>query len=781
MRYSRKLLKKEYKGLFDYSLNLVYVLDENGKFLDSNKICLETLGLEKNEINRVKFDDLRINKNHDGICKIFDDFTNKIYPKERYYHQLKINENNTISLEATYFPILFDEKLSAILGIAKILDEKLNQKGNFSYKESLTRNFLENTQEGLIFLNKDGRIEFVNHKICEILDYDKDELIGKKVRNLVKGSSDKLGNFDNITEKITNQKNYFNFWKRMGHIAYTKVNFKPVFDKNNEYKGVVMNLIDITDEVEVKDKLERSLKTTNKILENLPIGIILIGYDRRIKRVNKRALEICGYQSEYDLLGKICNKQFCEVEVAECPIMTLKNVAIKSEAHIFSKNGKKIPILKKVIPITLSKEDILVEAFMDISEQKETESKLRKSERKYRNLLERAPYPIILTDEDGIIKDINKQTCKLLIISKDNLIGKQIFNVDIFPSEKQKNLIREDLNVSISNHNSKALEVLLKDSEKKIHWIKLKSTVFNFGNQIYIQTILNDISDIKRSEILMNRFNKELEKQVEERTLDLKKALEEKELLLEEVSKASHFKSQFMASMSHELRTPLNSIIGFSDLLLNKIYGDLIKTQEEPLEDIKSSAEHLLDLINSIMDISSIEAGEQTLEINEFSVKKVINQIVAEFIPMIRKKDLELELIGLEDENLIKADIIRFKSILSNLISNAVKFTMDGKIQIIFEQDKQDWIFKVRDTGIGISETDYDKIFQEFKQIENPYISNTEGIGLGLPLTRRLVGLHGGKLWFESEIGEGSAFFFTIPKSRKSRNNNKIEQFFKLL
>jgi PAS domain S-box-containing protein len=239
---------------------------------------------------------------------------------------------------------------------------------------------------------------------------------------------------------------------------------------------------------------------------------------------------------------------------------------------------------------------------------------------------------------------------------------------------------------------------------------------------------------------------------------------EQQNLYQEQILKSSRFKSEFMASMSHELRTPLNSIIGFSDILLEKFYGDLNERQYHYVGNVRSSADHLLDLINDILDISKIESGKMLLYIQDIPLIQIIDKIEFSFKPELEKKNLKFTKMGLNSEQIIKADPVRLQEILSNLVSNAVKYTIEGEIMLEIVEFDDSWKFHVKDTGIGIKEEDYDLIFQEFQRIQSEYVANTEGTGLGLLLTKKLVELHGGNISFTSEFGNGSIFTFTLPK-----------------
>nr|MBA2370647.1 GAF domain-containing protein [Chloroflexota bacterium] len=231
-----------------------------------------------------------------------------------------------------------------------------------------------------------------------------------------------------------------------------------------------------------------------------------------------------------------------------------------------------------------------------------------------------------------------------------------------------------------------------------------------------------------------------------------------------ELELANKHKSEFLANMSHELRTPLNAIIGFSEVLSEKMFGEVNDKQLEYLLDNHSSGHHLLSLINDILDLSKIEAGRTDLELSEFSLRDALENGVT----MVRER-ASRHAIGLtvaaDGVERVTADERKVKQIVFNLLSNAVKFTPDrGHVRIeATRHDGEVWV-AVRDTGIGIDEADRERIFQEFQQASRDPERSREGTGLGLTLTQRFVELHGGRIWVESELGKGSTFTFTLPQ-----------------
>ena len=251
-----------------------------------------------------------------------------------------------------------------------------------------------------------------------------------------------------------------------------------------------------------------------------------------------------------------------------------------------------------------------------------------------------------------------------------------------------------------------------------------------------------------------------LERKVDERTRDLAGANAR-------LAVASQHKSEFLANMSHELRTPLNAIIGFSEVLLQGIFGQVNEKQQEYLRDVVASGQHLLALINDILDLSKVEAGRIELELTTFRFSDALESGVTIMRERAARHSIAMSAVIAGEIGMIEADERKVKQILYNLLSNAVKFTPDGgRIEVSARRENGGVRVEVRDTGIGIARADQERVFDEFQQVGRE--RSREGTGLGLTLSRRFVELHGGRIWLESEAGNGSTFGFSLPLRQRA-------------
>ncbi len=230
-----------------------------------------------------------------------------------------------------------------------------------------------------------------------------------------------------------------------------------------------------------------------------------------------------------------------------------------------------------------------------------------------------------------------------------------------------------------------------------------------------------------------------------------------------ELEIASKHKSDFLANMSHELRTPLNAILGYTELILDKIYGDVPENIQEVLERVEKNGRHLLGLINDVLDLSKIEAGQLVLSLDDYSMKEVVHTVFTSVESLAAEKNLELKVSVAPEVAQGKGDHQRISQVFLNLVGNAIKFTEAGEVRVEATASDDTFVISVSDTGPGLSEADQQMIFEEFHQVDGSSTRKKGGTGLGLSIAKRIVEMHGGRIWVESTEGKGSTFWFTLP------------------
>lgn len=367
----------------------------------------------------------------------------------------------------------------------------------------------------------------------------------------------------------------------------------------------------------------------------------------------------------------------------------------------------------------------------------EQELKSREYEKKF--ILDSLEEIVVLRDPDFNIRWANKAALK----NKDLLTVKAKEPTSENPQDTGKNIIQKPRYPQAqdwTDHESTS-------SEGKTWLLRSKPVCDETGSIIAILETGVEITERKNYEIELFRAKQDAEA-------------------------ANHTKSEFLANMSHELRTPLNSIIGFSDLLYEKVYGELNPKQLRAIRNISGSGKHLLTLINEILDLSKVEAGSFELHYSTFYLAEAFDEVRNMLFPLASGKGIKIELEIEKNLPRVSADRERFMQVLSNLMTNAVKFSDEyGRVKVKAAQSNGFIMITVSDEGIGIAAADHDKLFKPFSQIDSSSSKKYPGTGLGLALVKEIVQLHGGSVWFESEVGKGSIFGFSIPLAGRSENS----------
>lgn len=384
---------------------------------------------------------------------------------------------------------------------------------------------------------------------------------------------------------------------------------------------------------------------------------------------------------------------------------------------------------------------------------------LHEGERKYRELVEHANSIILHLSSDGTLAFMNEFGLRFFGYSEEEIIGRHVVGTIVPESESTGRDMRtliDQVCADPSGFEHNINENMRRNGERV--WIEWTNKIaLDSGGQVEgILSIGTDITERRRAEEELRRLNSELERKVAERTADLATAKERAE-------SADRLKSAFLAAMSHELRTPLNSIIGFTGIILQGLTGPLNEEQTKQLGMVQGSARHLLDLINDVLDLSKIEAGQLRVEAQAFDVPASVAKVVRSVELLAEKKGLGLSSEIAPQVGEIVSDRRRFEQVLINLLSNAVKFSNEGHVRVECGVDGQKLVTRVSDTGIGIRPEDMDRLFSPFQQLDTGLTRNHEGSGLGLSICKKLVEMMGGGIAVESEWGVGTTVTFTLP------------------
>jgi len=387
-------------------------------------------------------------------------------------------------------------------------------------------------------------------------------------------------------------------------------------------------------------------------------------------------------------------------------------------------------------------------------------------ETSFGRLLEAIPIPAIVVNRSRDIIFANR-TCAAIGCEQQTMIGVRFDS--IFPVESLAEKARSMVEKVFVTRKPEVSTAILR-FQNRYMWGRIHFRSVRIGRDRMLLVLIEDLTLEKKQILMTQKHIEELRREVAQRKIvemKLEKALAVSTQLRGEAEAASRSKSDFLANVGHELRTPLNAIIGLADILGDRSQGPLNETQSEYVGVVAQSGRHLLRLINDVLDLAAVDSGK--LEIHRSSV--ILGKILEESLEATRDSALEhgIKLSLIMDNELrvlkISADDRVLKQILSNLLSNAVKFSpQGGEIDLKAWKEGKDVVVKISDTGIGIKPEDQERIFNAFEQVDASYTRKHKGTGLGLDLTRKLVEIHGGRIWVESEgEGNGSTFSFTIP------------------
>jgi PAS domain S-box-containing protein len=551
----------------------------------------------------------------------------------------------------------------------------------------------------------------------------------------------------------------------------------PIFDHEKKIIGFDGVARDITE----KRKSDDLLRKLSLAVEQSPVSVVITDLNASVEYVNKKFTDLTGYSSD-ELIGR--NPRV--LKSGEHPRAfyvdlwdTLKSgKAWKGEFHNRKKDGDLFWELASISPITNDKGEIThyLGIKEDITERKLSEKQLHK----FSKVVEQSPNMILITDLNYVIEYVNPSFSRVSGYSQEDIVGRQYKFLKLAMADEPE---YEELWTALREGHVWHGENIDKRKNGELYWqdVSINPILDENGQTIHFVSIMQDISGRKKVEEELQELNLSLEQKVMERTSELsitneflmkeviarKKHETELKLARNEAEKANKAKSEFISRMSHELRTPMNSILGFAQLFS---MGELSPVQRRGVDHILTSGNHLLKLINEVLDISKIEAGKMSLSVEQIKVKEAISEAIDLVHPLTINPQITICYIPHETDDLsIKADKQRVIQVLVNILTNAIKYNKKGGTVTVeafvepgdvAENDRVK--IAIKDTGVGIAEKDINKLFIPFERLANTEMQ-IEGTGLGLSIAKELTALMDGEISVQSKSGEGSTFFITLP------------------
>ena len=726
---------KKYSDLYDFAPISYFTIDKTGSILEVNLTGAKKLGVERANLLKKPFS-IYIHSNKDAF---FSHLQKVLKTENQMTCELRLVDKKGHQFDGQLESMLVHDSDGNLLVRTTISDITEDKLGKLEFKT-----ILQTAMDGFYLVDTRGRIVDVNDSYCSMIGYSRDELLSMGVKDVEAEESEEI-----INQRVLRIMKVG--WERFetrhkckdGRIIDVEASINYLKIGGGKF---FVFMRDITE----RKRMEIALKENEARLLEAQRTAHIGNWEWKIK-----TNELYWAEENYRIFGISRDvKPSVEAFLNTVHPDDLKFVQKSMEDAL---HGKSYDIDMRIIRPDGQERIINAKAgvsfdgenkpirmsgtVQDITERKQEEESLKL----FRYLIDRSNDAIsIVNSETGIILDANEKAGSSLGYTRDELLNMHVYDFEVTLPDvfSWKEHVKE-----VQKKGNLFLEGMQRRKDGTIFPVEVSIRLLEYGNKSRIVAIARDISERKKSEE-MSREN-------------------------ERLVYASKAKNDFLSNMSHEIRTPLNAVIGFAELLKMRTIGDLNEKQEGYVDNIRYGGKHLLNVISDILDLSKLDAGKMELVIEKISVPETLDQtikIVEETanksnVSLIKKIDPELEFIEADKQRLIQ--------ILFNLLSNAIKFNRKkgGTATITINREGDMAKFSVSDTGIGIKEEDKDKLFKDFEQLDSGISKKYGGTGLGLAITKKLVELHGGKIWVESELGAGSTFTFLLPiKANKDGN-----------
>ncbi|HEX3662447.1 MAG TPA: PAS domain S-box protein [Acidobacteriaceae bacterium] len=638
-----------------------------------------------------------------------------------------------------------------LIGIANVSRDITARREAEETRQRLA-SIVEYSHDAIISESLEGTITTWNRGAELVFGYTAEEAVGQPVTMLAwPGYEDDMRELlrrilaDEVVEHYETLRRH-----KEGHRLVVSLTLSPVRDDAGKLIGISKIARDITEQKEGEELSRRQTQLLDQAYE----PILVRDPQDRIVYWNKGAERLYGWtagEAKGRVIHDLLQTTFSE-PVEEIVEKLERDGHWEGELIHLTRSGRRLLVLSRWIRELGVAESHVLETNIDMSERQQRialEEQAR-MERRFRQLLEAAPDAIVEVSADGQMVLVNQVAEEMFGYSRDELLGQ---SVDLLVPDVVRAHHRGYRNGYLEHPRTRpmgsGLELHGRRRDGTLFPVEISLSPIQTENGVHVTAVIRDVTERKRSEQEVRRLQLQYTGELEARNL--------------EIERANRLKSEFLASMSHELRTPLHTIIGFAELLQEGSEGALNAAQSRFLEHIRRDSEHLLELINDVLDLSRIEAGQLVLKRELYPLARSVGEALDAIRPGAAVKGITIEERGTRD-SVVDADPLRVKEMLYNLLSNAVKFTPEGgRVWVETVEDGGFARITVGDTGIGIPAEEQENIFDKFYQVGNTTRGVREGTGLGLSITKELVQMHGGWLEVESAPGEGSQFIFRLP------------------